>query len=88
MKRDMSLIRKLLEYVEAQTDGRYHDAPGCLDFAQESVHYHIGLCGQAGFLEVRKISGGEEPLARYELRNLTWAGHESLDRLRLGYDLK
>ena len=48
MKRDMSLIRKILEYVEAQTDGRYHDAPRCSDFSQESVHYHIGLCGQAG----------------------------------------
>ena len=87
MKRDMSLIRKILEYVESQTDGLYHDAPRCLDFPQESVHYHIGLSGQAGLLEIRKISGAEQPLARYELRHLTWAGHEALDRLRLGYDL-
>ena len=86
MKRDLKLIRKILEYAEAQTDGRYHDAPECLGFAREDVHYNIGLCGQAGYLEVRKVSGAEESHERYVLRNLTWQGHETLDRLRGGCD--
>ena len=82
MKRYLKLIRKILEYAEAQTDGEYHDAPNCLGFEQEDVHYNINLCGQAGYLEVRAVSGGEERHKRYALRHLTWQGHNALDELR------
>ena len=35
MKRSLKLMRKLLEYAEAQTDGEYHDSPKCLGSQQE-----------------------------------------------------
>ena len=84
MKRDMKLIRKILEYAEAQTNGEYHDSPKCMGFEQEAVHYNIGLCGQAGYLEVRGVGGSEERHKRYVLRHLTWQGHNALDELRNG----
>ena len=84
MKRSLKLIRKILEYAEAQTDGEYHDSPKCPGFQQEDVHYNIGLCGQAGYLEVHVVSGSEERHKRYALRHLTWNGHNALDELRNG----
>ena len=41
-------------------------------------------CGQAGYLEVRGVSGSEERHKRYVLRHLTWQGHNTLDNLRNG----
>ena len=83
MKRELRLIRKILEYVESRTSGGTVDAPECSNYSWEVVHYHIGLCGQAGYLEVRRISGADdEAHPRYEVGNMTWQGHEALDRLR------
>ena len=82
MKRNKILIRKILEYAERQTSGGFSPAPECSEFSWENVHYHIGLCEQAGYLVTRSISGAEEPHERYEIGNLTWQGHEALDRLR------
>ena len=82
MKRDMVLIRKILEWVEGQTSLGPFPAPECPAYSWEAVHYHIGLCAQAGYLEATPISGAEEPHTRYELGTLTWAGHEALEELR------
>ena len=84
MKRHPKLIRKLLEYAERQTSGGFYEAPECSEYAWEVVHYHIGLCGQAGYFAVQQISGAEEPHVRYALGSLTWLGHEALDKLREG----
>ena len=82
MKRHMQLIRKLLEFAENRNNGGWSPAPECSSYSHEIVHYHIGLCREAGYLDIQKISGAEEPYARYEIGNLTWAGHEALARLR------
>ena len=82
MKRELRLIRKILEYVESRTSGGMAPAPECPQYSWEKVHYHIGLCGQADYLEIRKISGAEDGQPRYDVGNMTWQGHEALDRLR------
>lgn len=82
MERYMSLIRKILEHVAAQQDLAFHDAPKCSKYSALQVHYHIGLCQEAGYLHAEKISGAEEPFPRYEAGVLTWEGHEALERLR------
>ena len=48
----------------------------------KDIHYHVGLCGQAGYVAVLTISGSGEEHPRYKVGNLTWEGHEALVVLR------
>ena len=78
----MKLIYKLLEYVECHgtVDGLL--PPEVSGYTDAEVHYHVGLCQQAGYMEVAGVSGKEEPFKRYAMYNLTWPGHEALDQHR------
>ena len=50
------------------------------EYRDAEINYHIGLCMQAGYLEAEY-----EPIDRtYQIINLTWDGHEELDRHRGG----
>ena len=82
MKRYLKLIRKLLEHAELHCHGDPISPPECSEFDATVVNYHVGLCKEAGFLRVEKISGAEEAYPRYVIGTLTWAGHEALDKLR------
>ena len=82
MQRYMGLIQKLLEWVEEHGNGEPIDVPRLCDHEPKVVHYHAGLCDEAGYLHVQKISGSEEPYARYAVGQLTWNGHEALARFR------
>ena len=82
MKRTLSLIRWLLEHVEQKTATTYSDVPSCKKYGTEQVHYHVGLCLQAGYLDARPISGAEESFVRYEIGSLTWTGHNALESIR------
>ena len=57
MKRDMALIRTLLEHVENLCGGEWLDAPTLPHRTDQQIHYHIDLCQQAGFLETTKTTG-------------------------------
>ena len=78
----MKLIRQILEYVEANGNGEPLDPPDIPDHTPIEVNYHIGLCAQAGYLEVTVVSGKEERHRRYVIYELTWAGHEELAAFR------
>ena len=75
MRRNLQLILKILEAVEAlPADPKRGWSPFSLkDFPEEEVLYHARLCTQAGF-----VKAGSPPY----IRELTWAGHEKLDELR------
>ena len=48
------------------------------EYRDAEINYHIGLCMQAGYLEAEY-----EPIDRtYRIINLTWDGHDKLDRHR------
>ena len=79
MKRKMKLIRKLLQYAENNATGILIEAPEYRDYSDEEVHYHIGLCIEAGYLHANQKVASDP--ARYLIRNLTWRGHEELERL-------
>ena len=81
MRRIMQLIRKILEAAESRDNGRFQPPPEWDEYTSEQVHYHVGLCCAAGYLDARPVSGAEEPFVRYEIGNLTWSGHEKLDEL-------
>ena len=100
MKRDMELIKKILESVEKHGDGT---TEGELDLSaiETSIKIADGLgLDQATypFIEIHHHSWlcvdagfvkGTVPLdpklwARSYIKALTWKGHEALDRLRKG----
>ena len=76
MKRDMGLIKQILKFVEREAPGEHGIlfAPDIQGFTGEQVEYHVSLCFQAGY--VAMFSG--------HIENLTWLGHNELDRLRTG----
>ncbi|MCY4576031.1 MAG: DUF2513 domain-containing protein [Chloroflexi bacterium] len=82
MKREMNLIKDLLEHVERTWRGGWINPPEIAGNSECAIMYHAGLCEQAGFLEAKVISGSEEPYKHYVLGSLTWAGHEMLETLR------
>ena len=82
MKRDMNLIRKILEYASEQGNGEPLEAPICPGHDATVIHYHIGLCEQAGFFDVYVVSHPDETNKRYAIGSMTWAGHDELERLR------
>ena len=82
MQRQMKLIREMLQYTESNAAGLPICAPELEGYSVEEIHYHIGLCGQAGYIETSNNTFAGMPTPRYKLINLTWKGHEELERLR------
>ncbi len=78
MKRDMSLIKAILKWVEAngQYGGRFSVIPSLPGYEDNDVQYHADLCEQAGYFTAVRSQGG------VLVQCLTWAGHEALDALR------
>ena len=78
MKRDMGLIRRLLQYIEQNANGyepvRFEDA---FTADECKVKYHLQLIVEAGFVHHEGTPKGRYPI----INNLTWSGHEYLDDL-------
>ena len=82
MRRKMKLIRRILEYIEREGDGKNGvPEPEFDDYSCAQVSYHTGLCKQAGFLDIKVYGSGS-----YDIQGLTWEGHEKLDELRKGVE--
>ncbi len=67
MKRDMRLIKSLLEHAEEHGNGEEIPLPTLTSWDTKAIEYHWELCQEAGF-----INGS----------HLTWEGHERLAVLR------
>jgi hypothetical protein len=84
MKRDMNLIKALLEWTESNCDGNMGwtleegDIEG---YDMETIKYHINLCINAGLLTQFGTlgMGDQRPPA---IRDLTWSGHDMLASIR------
>ena len=81
MQRKMKLIRKILEYVERAQTEESLPAPEFEDYTEAQVHYHLGLCEEAGYLALHQPRSTEQRRFPGILR-MTWAGHEALDSMR------
>ena len=79
MKREMALIETIL--ARAEGNGEWLNPPEISDYTPAQVMYHVNLCGQAEFLEVRSRASFGNP-ARVMMKSLTWKGHTELERLR------
>lgn len=86
MKRNLCLVRKVLEHVEAQDSTDLCRPPELPHFTPEEVCEHARLCYEADYLrdfqEVRRGDGAQRRVAVCLLGPLTWAGHDALRDLR------
>ncbi len=80
MRRDMDLVREILQQIEA-----WPNAQGWIEFdlpdrSLEEVIYHIEIMAKAGLIEAHDAS----TLARsyWKAKKLTWNGHEFLEAAR------
>ncbi|MCY3918407.1 MAG: DUF2513 domain-containing protein [Chloroflexi bacterium] len=79
MKRDMAVIRCLLEYIEAH-DKMFqpiHFDDDTFRLPAERVQYHLRLIEDAGFVRTKGTRQGY-----LVVEELTWSGHEYLAQLR------
>ena len=98
MKRDMGLIRKILEHVEKHGDGIEDNLDLKeveIDIAIDNIgannetypflkiHYHTWLCVNGGLVE-GQVSLDPRVWATSRLSALTWKGHDMLEELRRG----
>ena len=80
VKRDMDLVRRILfeaEELPALDAGERLDIEG---YSQEEISYHLKIMAQASLIEARasRYAGA----GYWEIRGLTWRGHEFLDHAR------
>ena len=81
MKREWTLIKAILAHAECIGNGEWLHPPEINGYTPTQVMYHVNLCGQAEFLEVKPIPAFADP-ARVMMKSLTWKGHTELERLR------
>lgn len=77
MKRDMVLVRKVLEFVEEKGSRLFKGSIGIEGYEREAVVHHIYLLADAGFVEL-----GQETLTDKGPLVLTWKGCDYIDHLR------
>ncbi|OYP31676.1 DUF2513 domain-containing protein [Rhodopirellula sp. MGV] len=77
MKRDMYLVRKLLEFIETKGSRLFKGSIPIEGYERDSVVTHVFLCADAGFIEL-----GEETLTNKGPLVLTWKGCDYLDDIR------
>ena len=82
MKRYMKLIQLLLEFAEQQEGEGFVPPPECREFTCQQVHYHVGLCGEAGYLQVLNVTPLSAAYTQYRIGRLTWQGQETLASMR------
>lgn len=83
MKRDPELVRKLLVFFDEQTGARHVDVPAIDGYDEASIKYHLVLLYDAGLLNCEPVKSSTSDRVIYVLPfELTWAGHEFLDKIR------
>jgi hypothetical protein len=78
MKRDMVLVRRLLEYVYEKGARLFKGSIQIEGYEREQITLHIYLLAEAGFIEL-----GQDTLADKGPLVLTWKGCDYLEELRM-----
>ena len=73
MKRDMELVRKILDKIEAESNPNIIEIDG---YEQSVTSHHVRILQDAGFI----VQEGQRPFPPW-LR-LTWYGHDYLENIR------
>ena len=84
MKRDFELIRKILFFFEEKVDSSVVETVQIDGYEDNFVGYHSRLLYDAGFLRCESVrsSTSSDRVIRVLPFELTWDGHEFLDKIR------
>ena len=77
MRRDMVLVYKVLEFVEAKGSRLFKGSIQIEGYERDEIVHHLYLVAEAGFVEL-----GKETLADKGPLVLTWKGYDYLDAIR------
>ncbi len=80
MKRDMDLVRTILQKVEASEDPwGLHKTLDIEGYTQNQISYHIKLLHEAGLLDAQEVSEMGPDGFRWWPGSLTWDGQDFLN---------
>ena len=84
MKQDMELIRKILILLEEKSDGTaLTNADVKIDgYTTTEIGYHCRLLEDAGFVTEYEAKYANNSLYCFWVGQLTWEGHEFLNKIR------
>lgn len=84
MKRDFTLILKILEYFEERQEVSVVSKLHIKGYENSVVAYHVRRMYEAGLLDAEAITSSttEDRLINVLPFGLTWEGHEFLDSIR------
>jgi hypothetical protein len=86
MKRDLELVRELLLFFDEKPGGEHVEAPPIPGYDVAVVKYHLVLLYDAGYLRCEPVKSSTSDRVIYvQPFDLTWSGHEFLDRIRSPY---
>ena len=83
MKCNPMLIYQLLEFVEQEHNNGPVMVPAVEAYSDVVVHYHVGLCVEAGYLVAAEPRESNGCRTFDRIHRLTWNGHEEIERFRL-----
>ena len=85
MKRNFELIRKLLMFFEEKESAKHVEVPPIGGYDERTIKYHLVLLHEAGLLHCEPIRSTTSDRVIYVIPfDLTWDGHEFLDKVRNG----
>ena len=82
MKRDLELVKLILEHFEAKSDWQGEKVVPIEGYAQTLVDYHIQILYEAGLLNAEVATTAAGRIYDAIPFRLTWEGHEFLDNVK------
>jgi hypothetical protein len=83
MKRDMELVRKLLLFFDEKEGSELVKVPPIEGYDELTTKYHLVLMHDANLLRCEPVRSTSSDRVIYVLPfELTWEGHEFLDKIR------
>jgi hypothetical protein len=84
MNRDMDLVRKLLVYFDEKPGPEHVMVPDIEGFDESNIKNHLVQLYEAGLIraESERSSTSNDRVIRVIPFDLTWQGHEFLDKIR------
>ena len=82
MKRDMDLIRAILQKVESCEDSYGINSPVIEGYSEAKIAYHLRLLLDGGLIEVKNVAEEWQQEDLYSGINLTWDGQDFINAAR------
>ena len=77
MKRDMKLVRLVMEFVEEHGSMRFKGKIPIEGYERDEITFHLQILASAGYVML-----GQETLTNMGPLMLTWKGYDYIDELR------